>query len=87
MTAPTRCHSEQHDPGVLSKFYEDFVPDLPRMPYVDETSARATVEAMQMQGTPLPKVDVKALFDNSLLKGLKTEGFVDRLNPVNPGKT
>jgi hypothetical protein len=31
------------------------------MPYLDETSARATVEAMQMQGPPLPKVDVKAL--------------------------
>jgi hypothetical protein len=65
---------------VLSKFYEDLVPDLPRMPYVDETSARATVEAMQVKGPPLPKVDVKALFDNSLLKGLENEGFVDRLS-------
>jgi hypothetical protein len=36
---------------------------------------------MQLQGPSLPKVDVKALFDNSLLKGLENEGFVDRLKP------
>jgi ABC-type nitrate/sulfonate/bicarbonate transport system substrate-binding protein len=74
-------YTRQRDPDVLSKFYDDLVPDLPRMPYVDETSARATVEAMQLQSPPLPKVDVKALFDNSLLKGLENEGFVDRLKP------
>jgi NitT/TauT family transport system substrate-binding protein len=74
-------YTRQRDPDVLSKFYDDLVPDLPRMPYVDETSARATVEAMQLQGPPLPKVEVKALFDNSLLKGLENEGFVDRLKP------
>lgn len=72
-------YTRQRDPDVLSKFYDDLVPDLPRMPYVDEVSARATIDAMQAQGPPLPKVDLKALYDNSLLKGLENEGFVDRL--------
>jgi NitT/TauT family transport system substrate-binding protein len=74
-------YTRQREPDVLNKFYDDLVPDLPRMPYVDDASARATVEAMQLQGPPLPKVDVKALFDNSLLKGLENDGFVDRLKP------
>ena len=51
-------YTRQRDPDVLNKFYDDLVLDLPRMPYVDEASARATVEAMQFQGPPLPKVDV-----------------------------
>ena len=74
-------YTRQRDPDVLTKFYDDLVPDLPRIPYIDEPSARATVEAMQAQGPPLPKVDVKGLFDNSLLKALENEGFVDRLRP------
>jgi len=74
-------YTRQRDPEVLTKFYDDLVPDLPRIPYIDEASARATVEAMQAQGPPLPKVDVKGLFDNSLLKGLENEGFVDKLKP------
>jgi hypothetical protein len=72
-------YTRQRDPDVLSKFYDDLVPDLPRMPYVEETSARATVEAMQIQGPPLPKVDVKSLFDNSLLKGLENDGFLEKI--------
>ena len=72
-------YTRQRDPDVLNKFYDDLVPDLPRMPYVDEASARATVEAMQVQGPPLPKVDVKALFDNTLLKAIEAEGFLDKI--------
>ncbi len=66
-------YTRQRDPEVLAKFYEDLVPDLPRIPYVDDVSARATVDAMQAQGPPLPKVDVKALYDNSLLKTIEAE--------------
>ena len=72
-------YTRQRDPEVLTKFYDDLVPDLPRIPYIDEVSARATVEAMQAQGPPLPKVDVKGLFDNSLLKGLESEGFLEKI--------
>jgi ABC-type nitrate/sulfonate/bicarbonate transport system substrate-binding protein len=72
-------YTRQRDPEVLNRFYDDLVPDLPRMPYVDEASARATVEAMQLQGPPLPKVDVKALFDNSLLKTIEAGGFLDKI--------
>jgi len=64
-------YARQHDPEVLAKFYDDLVPDLPRIPYVDEVSLRATIDAMQAQGPPLPKVDVKALYDNSLLRGIE----------------
>jgi NitT/TauT family transport system substrate-binding protein len=66
-------YTRQRDPEVLTKFYDDLVPDLPRIPYIDDTSARATVDAMQAQGPPLPKVDVKALYDNSLLKTIEAE--------------
>jgi len=72
-------YTRQRDPEVLTKFYDDLVPDLLRIPYLDEASARATVEAMQAQGPPLPKVDVKALFDNRLLKGLESEGFLEKI--------
>jgi hypothetical protein len=34
---------------------------------------------MQSQGPPLPKVDPKALYDNSVLKALEAEGFVDKI--------
>ena len=70
-------YTRQRDPEVLNKFYDDLVPDLPRVPYIDEVSARATVDAMQSQGPPLPKVEVKNIYDNSLLKALETSGFVD----------
>ena len=66
-------YTRQRDPEVLAKFYDDLVPDLPRIPYIDDISARATVDAMQAQGPPLPKVDVKALYDNSLLKMIEAE--------------
>jgi NitT/TauT family transport system substrate-binding protein len=66
-------YTRQREPDVLAKFYDDLVPDLPRIPYIDDVSARATVEAMQAQGPPLPKVDVKALYDNSLLKTIEAE--------------
>jgi NitT/TauT family transport system substrate-binding protein len=65
-------YTRQRDPEVLAKFYEDLVPDLPRMPYVDEASLRATIEAMQAQGPPLPKVDIKSLYDNSILKAIES---------------
>ena len=45
-----------------------------------QTPARATIEAMQSQGPPLPKVDVKTIYDNSLLKALENSGFVDKLS-------
>jgi len=61
---------------VLAKFDDDLVPDLPRIPSVDEISTRATIDAMQAQGAPLPKVDVKALYDNGLLKTI--EAGLDR---------
>ena len=66
-------YTRQRDPEVLTKFYDDLVPDLPRIPYIDDISARAPVEAMQAQGPPLPKVDVKGLYDNSLLKTIEAE--------------
>ncbi len=66
-------YTRQREPDVLAKFYEDLVPDLPRIPYIDDASARATVDAMQAQGPPLPKVDVKALYDNSLLKSIEAD--------------
>jgi ABC-type nitrate/sulfonate/bicarbonate transport system substrate-binding protein len=72
-------YTRQRDPDVLNKFYDDLVPDLPRMPYIDEVSARATVEAMALQGPPLPKVDIKALFDNSLLKAIEAEDFLEKI--------
>ena len=74
-------YTRQRDPEILIKFYEEMAPDLPRVPYVDETSARATIEAMQAQGPPLPQVDVKGIFDNSYLKALENSGFVDKLSP------
>jgi NitT/TauT family transport system substrate-binding protein len=74
-------YTRQRDPEILNKFYDEMAPDLPRIPYVDEGSARATIEAMQSQGPPLPKVDVKTIFDNSLLRALETSGFVDKIAP------
>jgi len=71
-------YTRQRDPDVLAKFYDDLVPDLPRIPYIDDVSARATVEAMQAQGPPLPKVDVKALYDNSLLKTIEADQDRDK---------
>jgi ABC-type nitrate/sulfonate/bicarbonate transport system substrate-binding protein len=66
-------YTRQRDPEVLAKFYDDLVPDLPRIPYIDDASARATIDAMQAQGPPLPKVDVKGFYDNSLLKAIEAE--------------
>ena len=66
--------TQRLDAEVLEKFYDDLVPDLPRVPYVDEASARATVEAMQALGPPLPKVDLKTPYDTSLLKSLEAKG-------------
>ena len=47
--------------------------DPPRIPYIDDVYARATVDAMQAEGPPLRKVDVKSLFDNSLLKTIEED--------------
>jgi hypothetical protein len=54
-------HTRQHDTEVLEKFYDDLVPDLPHVPYVDEASAQATVEGMQAPGPPLLKVDPQTI--------------------------
>ena len=43
------------------------------MPYIDEASLRATLDAMQQQGPPLPKVEMKSLYDNSLLKTIEAD--------------
>ena len=72
-------YTRQHDLDVLEKFYDELIPDLPAVPHVEEASARATVEAMQAVGPPLPKVDPKTLYDNSLLKGLEAEGFLEKI--------
>jgi hypothetical protein len=72
-------YTRQRDPEILNKFYDEMAPDLPRIPYIDEISARATIEAMQSQGPPLPKVEIKSIFDNSLLKAVESSGFVDKL--------
>ena len=64
-------YTRQRDPEVLAKFYDDLVPDLPRIPYIDEISLRATIEAMQAQGPPLPKVEMKSLYDNSMLRSIE----------------
>src|SRR4030095_903636 len=45
-------YTRHRDREVLGKFYDELVPDLPRVPYIDEASARATVEAMQILGPP-----------------------------------
>jgi NitT/TauT family transport system substrate-binding protein len=74
-------YTRQRDPEVLGKYYEELSQSLPRVPYLEEASVRATVDAMQNQGLPLPKVDAKALYDNSLLKNLEAEGFVDKIKP------
>ena len=74
-------YTRQRDQEILSKLYDELIPDLPRIPYTDEASARATIDSMQSQGPPLPKVDVKTIFDNSLLKALESSGFVDRIAP------
>ncbi len=65
-------YTRQRDAEVLAKFYEDLIPDLPRIPYIDEVSLRATIEAMQAQGPPLPKVDTNSLYDNSILKTIES---------------
>jgi ABC-type nitrate/sulfonate/bicarbonate transport system substrate-binding protein len=74
-------YTRQRDPDVLAQYYEELIRSLPRIPYIEEASARATVEAMQSQGPPLPKVEPKAIYDNSLLKNLEAEGFVDKVRP------
>jgi NitT/TauT family transport system substrate-binding protein len=71
-------YTRQRDPDVLAKFYDDLVPDLPRIPYIDEASLRATLDAMQQQGPPLPKVEMKSLYDNSLLKNIDSESERDK---------
>src|ERR1043166_1861273 len=72
-------YTRQRDTDVLEKFYDDLVPDLPRIPYIEDAPTRATIEAMQLQGPPLPKVDPKSLYDNSLLKNLEPEGFLEKI--------
>lgn len=72
-------YTRQNDAEVLNKFYDEMGGDLPRIPYVDEVSMKATVDAMQAQGPQLPKVDQKALVDNSLLRNIEAEGFLEQL--------
>jgi NitT/TauT family transport system substrate-binding protein len=72
-------YTRQRDPEVLGKYYEELIRSLPRIPYIEDASVLATVDAMQTQGLPLPKVDPKTLYDNSLLRNLEAEGFVDKI--------
>jgi hypothetical protein len=65
-------------PRCWKNFTNVLVPDLPRIPYVEEASACTTVEAMQSLGPPLPKVDPKSLYDNGLLKGLEAKWFLNK---------
>ena len=74
-------YTRQRDADILNKFYDEMAADLPRIPYVDEVSARSTIEAMQTQGPPLPKVDVKSIFDNGLLRSMESSGMIDKLAP------
>ncbi len=74
-------YTRQRDTEILNKFYDEMASDLPRIPYIDEISARATIDAMQTQGPPLPKVDVKGIFDNSMLRAFETSGLIDKLAP------
>ena len=74
-------YTRQRDAEILNKFYDEMAADLPRIPYIDEASTRATIDAMQSQGPPLPKVDVKGIFDNSLLRAFETSGLIDKLAP------
>jgi hypothetical protein len=43
-------YTRQRDAEILNKFYDEMASDLPRIPYIDEISARATIDAMQAQG-------------------------------------
>ena len=72
-------YTRQRDPEVLGKYYEELIRSLPRIPYIEDASVRATVEAMQAQGPRLPKVDTQSLYDNGLLKNLEAEGFPDKI--------
>ena len=74
-------YTRQRDPEILNKFYDEMAADLPRVPYIDEASARGTIDAMQAQGPPLPKVDVKGIVDNSLLRSMESSGLIDKLAP------
>ena len=74
-------YTRQRDAEILNKFYDEMASDLPRIPYVDDASTRATIDAMQSQGPPLPKVDAKGIVDNSLLRSFETSGLIDRLAP------
>ena len=74
-------YTRQRDAEILNKFYDEMASDLPRIPYVDEASTRATIDAMQSQGPPLPKVDAKGIVDNSLLRAFETSGLIDKLAP------
>ena len=72
-------YTRQRDVEILNKFYDEMTADLPRVPYLDEASARATIDAMQAQGPPLPRVDVKAIVDNNYLKAIESSGFLDKI--------
>lgn len=74
----TRQHNLEVPEEILRR------PDSPicrLSPYVEGGPARATVEAMQAVGPTIPKVDPKTLYDNSLLKGLEAEGFLEKIKP------
>jgi hypothetical protein len=48
-------YTRQRDPDVLTQFYEDLIPDLPRIPYIDDVSVRATVDPCRPKAHPCPK--------------------------------
>lgn len=71
-------YTRQRDKEVLRKFYEELVVDLPRIPYIEETSLRATLEGIQTLDRGSINLDPKTLYDNSLLQGLENSGFLNK---------
>lgn len=71
-------YTRQQDKEVLRKVYEELVPDLPRIPYVEEESVRATVQGVQSLDRGI-NLDPRTLYDNSLLQGLENGGFLNKI--------
>ncbi len=64
-------YTRQQDKEVLRKVYEELLLDLPRIPYVEEESVRATVQMVQSLDRSNMNLDPKNPYDNSLLRGLE----------------
>jgi len=79
-------YTRQQDQEALRIFYEELIRDLPRVPYVEDESARAAVEEIERIGMSARGLDYKTLYDNGLLKRIEASGFADKLysNPRLP---